>query len=1004
MPSTFLTASLLTRLQRNLQTDPWCAAGARELIVRAAPWHARSDAELWELMFGPTITRSWMVINNGFCPTCRGLTPGTNWIADPQRVPWKVACPHCGDLFPKNDFHAYYRSGLDRQGVFDPQLADRSLLGTGFGVDDGEGYCEGERRWRFIGTYLLQGIWKKEILAGIEVLSTAYVLTGDGSYARQAAVLLDRVADLHPLFDFATQGVIYGAGQRSNGAVDNWHAANVDVLGMAFAYDRIRPALPGDAVLVEFLSRQARRYELANPKTSWADIQRNIETRIFREALHVHPERFVSNAPRGEILRAVLTEILGEPGAEEMLDVMVANAVRVDGVTGEKGLASYCFYVIAALAEYLALLSRRDPGLLPALLKRHPRLRETYRFHVETRCLNRYYPNIGDAGGFAMPVTTFGVFFSEEPSLRPSAYSFMADLYRVTGEPVYLQMLNVAAREKLVPAWPHTEALARLPVESAGLPFDLFAEDPAAFRRELAERLAEVGTELPVKSVDKKEWCVAILQSGKGEHARAVWLDYDIGGSHSHADGMNLGLFAHGLDLLPDAGYPQNQFTVSDPAKTRWFITTAAHNTVVVDGRDQGHYYQSPARGRTTLWADGPVLQAVRAEFGAWPEPLPAVREEPVALYAYTTGRFRAVRIWTDDGTLALADDFQREALGPDWAIAEGEWRVESGWAVGRGKLVCTRQFRGPLRLDYEAQAASEQPCDLSAYVNGIFFGFGSENNQGSKLIVRANIPVAARSDRRILPGQTHQVSCRCAPQHLQMRVDGMLALDCPHLTNLTTRLVFGDDEAPKQFERTVALIDVSPTAAYVVDVFRVVGGREHVRFFHGTFGSVQTTGLTLRPGAGFGAEVLLRNIQTDPRAPVGWQATWQVRDHYRLLPAGRVVQMRQTDLTRDAEATVAEMWVNAGNLITMDEQWIPALVTRRRGPAPLATTFVAVIEPFATAPAIASIRRLEAVEPAVLLEITLADGSRDVVSCGPSEVTLTRGPTVYRAQNIHRT
>ncbi|HQF30937.1 MAG TPA: hypothetical protein PLJ34_05775, partial [Hyphomicrobiales bacterium] len=85
------------------------------------------------------------------------------------------------ELFPKNDFGALYRSGLDAQGVFDPKRADRSLLFNAehpdandplhlFGVDEGEGYVEGAKRWRFIGAYLIYGQWKQGILHGIRAL------------------------------------------------------------------------------------------------------------------------------------------------------------------------------------------------------------------------------------------------------------------------------------------------------------------------------------------------------------------------------------------------------------------------------------------------------------------------------------------------------------------------------------------------------------------------------------------------------------------------------------------------------------------------------------------------------------------------------------------------------------------------------------------------------------------------------------------------------------------
>ena len=1013
LQSAFIPNPLVDRVRRNSQTDAWCAGAVQGLIAKAAAWHARVDTELWDLMFGPTITRSRVVDADGFCPVCNGAIPMYNWKTDAVRMPWKVACPHCGEQFPKNDFHAYYRSGLDEHGVFNPQLPDRRLLVNAdhpdpadplhqFGVDDGTGYSDGNRRWWFASAYLLCAQWRQAVLAGIEGLSTAYVLTGDGSYARQAAILIDRVADLYPLFDYRTQA----QQANTNGAVDNWHDANRDMFLLAVAYDRIRPALPGDTALVAFLSAQARRYHLDNPKANWADIRRNIEDRLFREALLVHPERVISNYPRGEILRAVLIEILGEPGSEklleEMLLAMVDRATRVDGVTGEKGLPSYCAYTIAGLADYLALLSRRDPTLLPRLLQQQPRLRQTYRFHAETLCLQRYQPNIGDAAGAAMPVTTFGVFFGKEPSLNPSQFSFMMELYRATGDLVYLQMLHAANQEDRIPAWIGSGSLHHPQTPTTGLPYDLFAEDPAAFRAEVQRQLETVGPAFAIGSINKEAWAVAILRSGTGRRARALWLDYDMGGSHSHADGMNLGFYALGLDLMPDFGYPQIQFNGWGTPKGAWFTNTAAHNTVVVDGRDQGHYYKHPAGGRTSLWVNGSVLQAVRAAFGAWPDPLPPLcgcGEKHVAFYAYRTGRFRAVRVFTRaqesaDWTVAFTDDFQRTELGSDWKVLEGEWRIESGWLVGKGKLLCTRQFDGAQRLDYEAQAGSDQPCDLSAFLSsnpsgeGVFYGFGSNNNLGSKLLIQPAMPVGAESNRRIIPGQIHQVSCRCDPKHLQMWVDGSVTLDCDHVHNVALRQVFGDECGPKQFERTALLVETSSADAYVLDVFRVVGGSDHARFFHSAFGTAKFAGLTLGPGDGFAKGVLVRNVQTDPHPPLGWSATWTIEDHYHLLTAGSEVHLRHTDLTWGTAAVVADSWVNAGNFGTLDEQWVPTLVTRKRGTAPLATTFVAVIEPFAQTPSIASVRRLDLVgadgavcpDSIVAIEVTLQDGRQDLV------------------------
>ena len=80
-----------------------------------------------------------------------------------------VRCPHCQELFPKNDFEKFHASGLDEHGVFDPKKADRALLFNtehadksdpkhAFGVDDGAGYVAPDgKRWRFISAYLIYG-------------------------------------------------------------------------------------------------------------------------------------------------------------------------------------------------------------------------------------------------------------------------------------------------------------------------------------------------------------------------------------------------------------------------------------------------------------------------------------------------------------------------------------------------------------------------------------------------------------------------------------------------------------------------------------------------------------------------------------------------------------------------------------------------------------------------------------------------------------------------------
>lgn len=826
--STLYPIAVVRQLRDNVAEDSWAASVRDSLVKSAKPWMDKSDDELWDLMFGPGVTRSWMVWSNGHCPACGKNVPMYNWKCYALNKPWKVECPHCQEFFPKNDFLSFFKSGLDRKGVFDPARADRSLLFNTehpdpadpkhkFGVDDGEGYVEGDNRWRFIGAYQVYGQWKQAVLGGIRTLSATYLLTGDPVCAHKAAVMLDRVADLYPLFDFKAQAVVYERKLGSNGYVSTWHDACEETRELVMAYDMIFEAARDDADLVRFLSGKAREIGLENPKSSFADIQRNIEDRILRDPIAQRP-KITSNYPRTEITVAIIYAVLGggenKAAFDRTVDAMLEKATAIDGLTGEKGLAGYTAFTIQGLAMFLAEFGKADPDFLPRLLERHPRLKQTYRFHIDVHCLGRYYPTCGDAGAFAsahenyatMPLTTSFTSPTSFPSWTcapPSCYSLLWNLFRCTGDVAYVQTLYKANGGRL-----------------DGLPFDLYAEKPAEFRKAVGDAIDKHGPEIRLPSTNKQQWHLAVLRSGQGADARAVWLDYDSGGAHSHADGMNLGLYAKGLDLMPDFGYPPVQFGGWDSPRARWYTMTAAHNTVTVDRANT-----SPGAGQTMLWADGQSLHAIRA----------------------------------------------------------------AGPALNAGR----------------------------------------------------------------------------------------------------------------RFERTVALIDVNSTDCYVVDLFRVAGGKEQTRFMHSHFAEVSTSGLNMQPVPDFGHGTQMRNYRMDKQPRPERHIDWIIQDHYGYLPEGRQVRVRCTDLTPDAQVGLVEGWVVAGQFDKTEERWIPRVAVRRQAPegSELESTFVAVIEPYETRPIASSIRRLPLLsadakllsDAHVALAVQLADGRRDViVARDPEDKTAT--------------
>lgn len=769
--SAFLPSSLVARARTNALESTW-AAGVRDTLVAAAkPWRDRSDDELWELMFGNTLKRAWQVWSDGFCPACKKPVPMYEWVPAALATPWKMQCPHCRELFPKNDFEKFYRSGLDEHHVFDPRRADRTLLFNtehpdpadplrGFGVDDGDGYVAEGKRWRFVNAYLIYGQWKQGLVDGVRHLAGAYVATGDSVYAHKAGILLDRIADLYPTFDFGKEGVMYEGPPRS-GYVSTWHDACFEVIELALGYDAIFEGLPADAELLRFLAAKAARYQLPNAKRSFADVQRNIEERLFRDTLANRP-KIESNYPNTDKTLLILRTVLDWPGNRAtvlaLLDEIIVRSSAVDGLTGEKGLAGYSLIAPRDVADLLGRYARVDPEFLREALRRHPQLHAMYRFHLDTWCLGLYYPRSGDTGAFGVRDTQYvGVPFSTSPGIQPSSFALLGSLAEATGDADFVRALYRANGSS-----------------TNHLPYDLFAERPAEFQARVAAKIREVGPEIRLTSLNKTNWGLAILRSGEGPNARAAWLDYDSGERHGHADALTMGLFAQGLDLLPDFGYPPVQYGGWYSPRASWYLNTPSHNTVSVDGRNS-----VPGLGRTTLWFEGDSFHAVRA----------------------------------------------------------------------------------------------------------------------------------------------------AAPALMKVA----------------------------QFDRLLALVDVSPEDAYVLDIFRVGGGTNHTRFLHGTFGTMASEQLNLTDVAGSAYGEVMRRFRRDPAPSSVWRATWNAADPLHYLPPDTEVHLRFHGLGDSGAVELAESWVAMGMFKGTDDAWIPSVLTRRESApgdtAPLTSTFAGVFEPFAKRP-----------------------------------------------------
>jgi hypothetical protein len=269
----------------NVRRYPWAGEIADRAVAAAQLFVERSDDALWRLVTGQQIPRGIHVNPKLGCPSCgckvyeeHGNYP---WILDIDK-PFKIQCPSCDEVWPKNDFSAWHDSGLGAGGVFDCELADRSLLVNedhprlddplhGYAVDDGLGWVDADgQRWWFVAYFSHYRTWT-ELPGAATALSQAYLYTGDRQYAHKGLVLLDRIADVYPAMDlrpYSDMELYNSHGGSGEGRLQGciWETALAE--GLSRVADVLLDNVDGDDDLVDFLGARAKRWDLPNDKTS----------------------------------------------------------------------------------------------------------------------------------------------------------------------------------------------------------------------------------------------------------------------------------------------------------------------------------------------------------------------------------------------------------------------------------------------------------------------------------------------------------------------------------------------------------------------------------------------------------------------------------------------------------------------------------------------------------------------------------------------------------------
>jgi len=623
--STIFTPERVANARRNIERYDWAKKIRDDAVAAADRYANQPDEWLWNLPTPQSIPRGIHVNRQMGCPKCgHAIDKFGNypWKVDVFGRPWKITCPSCGEVFPKNDFAKFYESGKDANGVFHYDKADRSLLYNRehpdpadplhtYCVDDTMGYRDAKGDvYRFVGYYGHYGAWT-ETYRAISNLGNAYVYTGDAKYARKAGVLLYRIAQIYPDMDYSfwsAKGFENSDGGSGLGRIYGriWESGLVDSFNNA--YDAIYPGLD-DAELLASVSK------LAGKSVTAADVRSLYETNVIRQVHDGILARTIEgNEGMYQNCMATAAIVLDDPGTtDEWLDWVFADgdarhgaltggnmvsifrgSVDDDGFGSEAspGYNSIWRSLFSSVSDLLALYPRYTKHQLVNNAKLH----RMFEAPVRLTCLDRFSPHIGDTGA------------AGSPGLASIRASDLAYAYRAFGDPKFAQMAYMLNGNK-----------------ADGLKLGIFDPEPEGVAKEIEAVVKERGPYV-LKTDNMSSYGCALLRSGKGSDARALSLYYGRNTGHGHKDTLNIELFAHGLDLMPDLGYPE--FAFSDCAsRYEWTENTISHNTVVVDRKPQ----QSQRLGVARFVREGDGVSAAEVYAGK-PYPQTSLYQRTIAM------------------------------------------------------------------------------------------------------------------------------------------------------------------------------------------------------------------------------------------------------------------------------------------------------------------------------------------------------------------------------------
>ncbi|TWD75335.1 heparinase II/III-like protein [Kribbella amoyensis] len=594
--TTYYTAERVRAARENVARYAWAQQLRDTAVTGADRLLGKGDDWIWSAVTTQGLPRSYAVnqlLGSPITGTDIYEFGNYPWRADPYGRPWKLVDPSSDYVFPTNDFWAFYQSGLDEHGNFDRDRGDPQYLvntlyperGPDWGVEDGFGWIDADgNKWTFAAYYNHWFAWygPTSVVGHLATLRDAYLLTGDLRHAHAGLVMLDRIADVYPAMDTApyprSEGYLHSDGLTGLGKVIGSIWETSLIRDVAAAYDAFFPAIAttDEAGVVPFLAAKATGYGLP-AKDSPAAIRANIETGVLRQIEPaVRAAKIRGNFGMHQSTLAMAAVVLDDPVASpqwidfvfqpgEFINTPTRKEITGGDVSGTlvddvdrdgNGNEAAPHYndlwidQVKGIADILAGYSRYPTADLYA----HPKFAMMHRARLAPTMLNRYVPPIGDSGSTGNP----GLLGTARDHVRAF------ERYQRPEDAQAAYLLNGNSAD--------------------GLYGDLYSTDVAGTAEKIQQIVEHTGP-LALKSHNHTGYGFAALRDGSDAQGRAASLYYGRTAGHGHKDTLNLGLWAFGVDLLPDLGYPE--FADRSNRRAEWNGNTIAHNTVVVDASPQ---------------------------------------------------------------------------------------------------------------------------------------------------------------------------------------------------------------------------------------------------------------------------------------------------------------------------------------------------------------------------------------------------------------------------------